>query len=89
MFLCSFLYSVMVFIASDVNTEFHLPTLLFTQALEAENATKHSYLLELQRTHEEERKKSRRYLHALEQENEVRPFMLLACAVYAVLCCPL
>jgi hypothetical protein len=44
------------------------------QALEAENTTKHSYLLELQRTHEEERKKSRRYLHALEQDNEVRPF---------------
>jgi hypothetical protein len=45
--------------------------------LEAENATKHSYLLEMQRTHEEERKKCRRYLHALEQDNEVPPFLYL------------
>jgi hypothetical protein len=48
-----------------------LPLHRTAQALEAENQSKHSYLAELQRVHEDERKKSRRYLHALEQDQEV------------------
>lgn len=44
----------------------------FVQALENENLNKHGYLLELIKVHDEERKKSRRYLHALEQDAEVR-----------------
>lgn len=51
------------------------------QALEAENQSKHSYLAELQRVHEEERKKSRRYLHALEQDQEVGALYCLLCDV--------
>lgn len=50
------------------------------QALEAENQSKHSYLAELQRVHEEERKKSRRYLHALEQDQEVGAYTV-CCAM--------
>ena len=42
------------------------------QEIESENTSKLSYLAELMKTHEEERRKSKRYLHALEQDNEVR-----------------
>lgn len=41
------------------------------KALEQENSTKQTYLKELRKVHGEERKKAKRYLHALEQDNEV------------------
>jgi len=43
------------------------------QELESDNThpNKVKYLAELMKLHEEERKKSRRYLHALEHDNEV------------------
>lgn len=48
-----------------------LPGFAALQELEAESAARPCHLAELQRAHEEERKKARRYLHALEQDNEV------------------
>lgn len=52
---------------------------LVSQQLESENThpNKVRYLAELMKVHEEERRKSRRYLHALEQDNEVRYFFFI------------
>jgi len=64
------------------------------QQLESENThpNKVRYLAELMKVHEEERRKSRRYLHALEQDNEVgcfgSAFIQLRTLTLTVTCLP-
>ena len=45
--------------------------MVYLQAIELENVQKTSYLEELQKVHREERRKAKRYLDALQRDNEV------------------